>query len=81
MLQHDTSHLDAIDLRLSHERSRVAMAKNERERQWREHNVKMIEQEREGEIAFLAKHGVVIEPDSPMTLDEILVEMEELGIA
>lgn len=77
----DTNHLDAIDLRLSHERSRVSTAKTPAEREWREHNVRMIEREREGEIAFLAKHGIVIEEAPEMTIDEILAEMDELGLA
>lgn len=49
-----TPHLDAIDLRLSHERARVAAAKPGKDREWREHNVRQIEREREAEIAFLA---------------------------
>lgn len=64
------SHLDAIDQRLSHERARVAAAKPGKERDWREHNVRMIEREREAEIAFLAARGVTL-PAGP-TLDEIL---------
>ena len=66
----DTSHLDAIDLRLSHERARVTSAKTEKEREWREHNVRMIEREREGEIAFLAKRGIKIDPTP--TIDDIM---------
>lgn len=70
----DTSHLDAIELRLSHERSRVAAAKPGKEREWREHNVRMIERERESEIAFLAARGVAV-PAAP-TLEEILADEE-----
>lgn len=73
----DFNHLDAIDLRLSHERARVIQAKTVKERDWREHNVKMIEQERANEIKFLEKNGVVFP-----TLDEILSDDEllrELG--
>lgn len=60
-------HLDSIDLRLSHERARVAQSKNQQEREWREHNVRMIERERASEIEFLEKKGVTFP-----TLDEIL---------
>ena len=74
----DLSHLDAIDLRLSHERARVASARTTKERNWREHNVKMIEQEREGEIKFLAKHGITITEAPQMSLNEILADLEML---
>jgi hypothetical protein len=73
----DLSHLDAIDLRLSHECARVALAKNDKEREWRQHNVRMIERERVNEIAFLAKRGITVEDAPEMTLDEIA---EALGI-
>lgn len=72
----DLSHLDAIDLRLSHERSRVAALKPGKERDWREHNVRMIERERDQEIAFLAARGVTV-PATP-TLDEILMSDDDL---
>lgn len=72
------NHLDAIDLRLSHERSRVTAAKPGAEREWREHNVRMIERERAGELAFLAKQGYV-EP-APMTLDEIMNDEDLLAM-
>ncbi len=71
-----TNHLEAIELRLSHERARVSDARTETERAWREHNVRMIEREREGEIAFLAKHGIIIEDTPLMTIDEILAELD-----
>lgn len=66
----DLLHLEAIELRLSHERARAATAKPGKERDWRENNVRMIEREREAEIAFLAKHGVKV--PAPPALDEIL---------
>ena len=53
----DFSHLDAIELRLSHERARVMQETNAKAREWREHNVRMIERERASEIAFLEKSG------------------------
>jgi hypothetical protein len=73
----DLSHLDAIDLRLSHERARLGAAKNDKERAWYEHSVRMIEREREAEITFLAKHGIAIEP-AP-TLDQIMTDEELFG--
>lgn len=75
----DFSHLDAIDERLWHERARVEQAKTKREREWREHNVRMIEQERDSEISFLKKNGV-----SFPTIDEIMSDdliLAELGAA
>lgn len=74
----DLSHLEAIDLRLSHERARVTEARSAKDRAYREHNVRMIERERVGELAFLAKQGYV-EP-APMTLDEIFNDMDLLGL-
>ena len=67
----NTPHLDAIDLRLSHERERLRTAKTARDRAFREHNVRQIEREREQEIAFLASKGIVFP-----TLDEILSDDE-----
>lgn len=72
----DLTHLDAIDLRLSHERARVTDARNAKDRAFREHNVRMIERERVGELAFLAKQGYV-EP-APMSLDDIPAEIDAL---
>lgn len=62
------SHLEAIELRLSHERERVRAAKTAKERDWRKHNCRMIERERESEIAFLEKRGISCKPFS---LDDI----------
>lgn len=72
----DFSHLDAIDQRLSHERARVAEAKTNKEREWREHNVRMIEQERASEIKFLQSKGVNFPSiDEIMSDDELLREL------
>lgn len=74
------SHLDAIDQRLRHERARVAAAKTTQEREWREHNVRMIDKEREGEVEFLKKtHGIDM---TPVSLDDILDDdlLKELGM-
>lgn len=67
----DFSHLDAIELRLSNERARVLQEKNKKAREWREHNVRMIEQERADEIRFLERQGVKFP-----TLEEILSDDE-----
>lgn len=74
----ETSHLDAIDLRLSHERERARSARTERERTYREHNVRMIERERENEISFLAKRGIVIADPPPMSIEEIMAELDAI---
>lgn len=71
------SHLEAIELRLSHERARVAALKPGKERDWREHNVRMIEREREAEIAFLAARGVTV--PAAQTLEELLSDDELLS--
>lgn len=73
----DFSHLDAIDLRLSHERVRVSEAKTNKEREWREHNVRMIEKERVNEIKFLETQGVKFPSlDEIMSDDELLAELQ-----
>lgn len=57
----DTSHLDALQLRLSHERDRLARAKTEQEREMRRVWVAQIEKE------------IGLERD--MTDDELLAEL------
>ena len=49
----DLSHLNAIESRLAHERARVRAARTPAEREWRQHNVRMIERERTHELDFL----------------------------
>ncbi|MGM4891215.1 hypothetical protein [Tardiphaga sp. 839_C3_N1_4] len=72
----DFSHLDAIELRLSHERARVLQEKTKKAREWREHNVRMIEQERDSEIKFLERNGVKFPTlEEIMSDDELLVEL------
>ena len=75
----DTSHLDAIDMRLSHERVRVTEARNAKEKEWREHNVRMIERERADELAFLERKSGWVEPAPE--LDDMSDEdlLRELG--
>lgn len=65
------SHLDALQLSLSHEKARVEAAKSDRERTWRSHNVMMIEREIAGEYKFL---GI-----APVTLDDILSDDDLLA--
>lgn len=76
------SHLNAIDLRLSHERARYMAAvegrRPEREVEWHAHRVRMTERERVAEIEFLAKRGITVDkPEAcEMTIEEILAELE-----
>lgn len=73
----DYSHLDAIDLRLSHERARVAAARTKKEKEWRAHNVRMIERERESEIAFLKSNGAEFPGlDEIMSDDELFAALQ-----
>lgn len=59
----DTSHLDAIRIRLSHERSRLASSRLDSERKVRAPLVAGIERELVGELAFLGL------PPDPQTSD------------
>lgn len=68
MIDNPYSHLEAIELRLSHERARRDSARSQKERDWREHNCRMIEKEQECEIAFLERRGIDCKP---VTLDDI----------
>lgn len=71
----DMSHLYAIQDRLFHEKARVVEAKTGADREWRLHNVAMIEREEAAEYKFL---GI-----EPVTLDDILSDDEllaELGV-
>ena len=72
-------HLNAIDLRLSHERARLAAAEANGFHNviaWREHNVRMIERERAAEIEFLAKRGITVTEPETMSDDELLAALE-----
>jgi hypothetical protein len=78
----DFDHLDAIDDRLSHERARVEQARTKRDRDWCEHNVRMIEQERDSEIAFLKRSSVKFPTIGEiMSDDELLAELESAAPA
>lgn len=71
----DFSHLYAIEDRLDHEKTRVKNSRSVKEREWREHNVRMIEKEIVGEIAFLASRGIIVPDTANMTDDELLAEL------
>jgi len=74
---YDLSHINAIDLRLSHERARAASAHG-KEAAWRWHNVAMIEKEREAEVAFLLARGVHVSTAvEDMSDDELLAALTE----
>ncbi|MDA8119156.1 MAG: hypothetical protein M0Z85_03710 [Gammaproteobacteria bacterium] len=68
----NTTHLDALELRLSHERERLAKAKTERERQIRQVWVSGIEKEIASERKFLG-----LTDDLPQVSDDEL--LAELG--
>lgn len=78
----DLSHLRALHTRLSHERGYLRDAKTSKDKAFREHQIKMVTKEIEGEISFLKKKGVAIPPDlepvsSDISDDELL---KELGV-
>ena len=66
----DLSHLNALQVGLSHERSRLAAAKSDGERQLRAVWVAQYERQISAEYAFL---GI-----APPSLDEILMSDDEL---
>lgn len=68
----DTSHLDALRLRLSHERGYLAAAKTDRERELRAVWISQIEREIAAELDHLGKAAPV---DADMTDDELLAEL------
>jgi len=70
----DTSHLDALKLRLSHERSYLAAAKTQKERAIRQVWIAQIEREIAAEMAFLGQ--TAIDPEiAAMSDDELLAEL------
>lgn len=68
----DTSHLDALNLRLSHECSYLAAAKTKNEKAFRKVWISQIEKEIAGEIAFLGKGT---EDLADMTDDDLLAAL------
>lgn len=67
-----TSHLNALQVRLSHERGYLAAAKTESERALRKVWIAQIEKEIAGEMTFLGKTDEAL-PD--MTDDELFAEL------
>ncbi len=68
----DLTHLNALELNLSHERVRLANAKTNSEHALRTVWVSQLEKEIAGEYRFL---GLTPEPACELTLDEILAEL------
>lgn len=66
------THLDYLELRLSNERSRLADAKSDGERELRKVWVSQLEREIAGEIEFIGgnRHGL-----TEMSDDELLAEL------
>ena len=79
-MTYDLSHLHSIELRLSHERARLANAATDAEREMRKVWVAATEKELSDERDFLRKRGVEIPGDDPvpMTDDELLAALGEL---
>ena len=66
----DLSHLQALNVRLSHEREYLSAAKTPKEKAFREHNIKSVIKEIEGEISFLKKRNIAVPPDmEPVDMD------------
>lgn len=68
----DSSHLNALNLRLSNERNRLAQAKTPKEREQRQVWVAQVEKEIRQEEAFLKKKSG---PLPKMSADELLREL------
>jgi len=66
------THLEAIELRLSHERMRLAAAATPAERTFRQVWVEQMEKEIAAERAFL---GLPVDPTADMSDDELLREL------
>ncbi len=69
----DYSHLDALELGLSHERERLRLARSQREIQYREIWVRQYEREIASERELLGLPAT----DAIMSLDDILAELED----
>ena len=71
--QLDNSHLKALQLNLSNERSRIESAKTQQERELRAVWVRQLEREIEAERAFL---GFLADPEINLTDEELLAELQ-----
>lgn len=69
---YDLSHLNAIELRLSHERSYLAAAKTDKERTLRRVWIAQIEKEIAAEYVHL---GISAKSEAVMSDDELLAEL------
>jgi hypothetical protein len=69
----DYSHLDALEIGLSHERARLRLARSPREIQYREIWVRQYEREIASERELLGLPATDVE----LTLDDILAELED----
>ena len=67
----DTTHLNALQLRLSHERGYLAVAKSEKERELRRVWIAQIEKEIADEQRFLGIESTTVE----MSDDELMKEL------
>lgn len=71
----DFNHLDALRIRLSRARGYLAASKPGKDRAWRQSQLIYVEKEIEGEIAFLAKRGIIEAELPAMTDDELLAAL------
>lgn len=69
----DRTHLDALELRLSHEIARINLARSESERELRRVWLAGIDKEIADELRFLDLEDALFEPE--MTDDEILAAL------
>jgi len=75
----DLSHLNALELRLSHERERLRAARTPREKAFRAQQVASAEREISGEREFLRTRGIDLSIDddvASLSDDELLAELE-----
>jgi hypothetical protein len=73
MADNPEAHLNALELRLSHERDYLRNAKTDKERAFRQHQIKIVEKELEGEKKFLKKK--LSEEGPELSDDELLAEL------
>jgi hypothetical protein len=75
----DTSHLAALETRLSHERAYLAQATKSSEIELRKVWIAQIEREIAAEIAFLAKRGVIVRTDhaDDISDDDLLASLAD----
>lgn len=65
------THLDALELRLHNERSRLGLAKTDQERQMRRVWIAGIQKEIDSELAFLGRQSIELS----LSDDELLAEL------